>query len=89
MAGYKLVLVPMSQVRALSRGIPQQAVITGGTYEVVGDVSEDRKISASRRLFGMLEPPPWPGARRQWATERAAESARTGNRSTLGGEWAP
>lgn len=54
--GYKLVLVPMDRVFALTRGIPQQARITGNaTFEVVADVEPDRKIRMSRELFEQVE----------------------------------
>jgi hypothetical protein len=54
--GYKLVLVPMHRVFALTRGIPQQARITGNaTFEVVADVGPDRKIRMSRQLYEQIE----------------------------------
>lgn len=54
--GYKLVLVPMGRVLALTRGIPQLARITGNaTFEVVADVEPDRRIRMSRELFEQVE----------------------------------
>ena len=54
--GYKLVLVPMDRVFALTRGLPQMARITGNaTFEVVGDVGPDRKIRMSRLLYEQIE----------------------------------
>lgn len=53
--GYKLLLVPVRSIRALSRGLPQQAVLDGGTFEVVGDVDPDRKLRMSRLLYDEVE----------------------------------
>lgn len=54
--GYKLVLVPMDRVLALTRGIPQMARITANaTFEVVADVGEDRKIRMSRQMSEQIE----------------------------------
>lgn len=56
MDGYKLLLVPMRDIRALSRGIPQEAVLgVGAAFEVIADVAADRKIRMSRRLYEQVE----------------------------------
>ena len=56
MDGYKLLLVPMRDIRLLSKGIPQVAVPAGGgSFEVVADVSADRKIRMSRLMYEQVE----------------------------------
>lgn len=56
MDGYKLLLVPMRDIRLLSRSIPQEAVLNGGAVgEVIADVAADRKIRMSRLLYEQVE----------------------------------
>lgn len=52
---YKLVLVPADGVQALSRGLPQVAVIKAGTYEVAGDVDGSRCMRVSRQFYDLIE----------------------------------
>jgi hypothetical protein len=56
MDGYKLLLVPMRDIRLLSRSIPQVAVVPGGaSFEVVADVGADRRLRMSRQLYDTIE----------------------------------
>lgn len=54
--GYKLALIPVAEIFALTRGLPQMARLTANTtVEVVGDVGPDRKIRMSRLLYEQIE----------------------------------
>jgi len=56
MGGYKLLLVPMRDIRLLSRSIPQVAIpAAGGRFEVVADVGSDRRLRMSRQLYDTIE----------------------------------
>jgi len=55
---YKLLLVPEDSITMLSRGFqPQQAHVaaSGGPFEVIADVGEDRQLRMSRPVYDQIE----------------------------------
>lgn len=65
--GYKLLLVPVGQITALSDGLPQQATVAAessvcncdnfwaGPFEVAGDLEPGRQLRMSRVLYEQVE----------------------------------